>query len=314
MWLLLIISLPGGSSASRMRIWRALKHCGAAILRDGVYLLPESDDNRATFQAQLSEVNEADGAAYLLTYRDEDGIHGERFRTLFDRSRDYDDWLNTLTAFQSSLMTLNEAQARKQEVQIRRAFDAIRNTDHFPGEAQTRAASALSALTDSINAQFSPDEPNAVTRQIVLHECSDFESRRWATRKHLWIDRVASAWLIRRFIDTSAEFIWLDQPSDCPPDAVGFDFDGATFSHVNNLVTFEVLLRSFGLDSDTAVSKIGLLVHYLDVGGVPQAEAVGFLALLAGARETSNGDDAFLESACQLFDHLYAAYAAEKAE
>jgi hypothetical protein len=297
-----------------MRVWRALKHRGAAILRDGVYVLPESEGNRSTFQEQIDQVHEAGGSAYLLTYRDEDGSQGEHFRALFDRSDDYDDWLNTVAAFQHGLSALDEARARKQEVQLRRTYESIRNTDYFPNSAQERAANALLTLTDAVNARFSPDEPNAADRDIERRSLNDFQTRRWATRQSLWVDRVASAWLIRRFIDRQATFLWLEQPSDCPPDAVGFDFDGAMFSHVRSLVTFEVLLRSFGLVDNAALKRIGMLVHYLDVGGVPVAEASGFLALLAGAKKTSNDDDAFLDSAGYLFDHLHTAYAAEAVE
>jgi hypothetical protein len=89
----------------------------------------------------------------------------------------------------------------------------------------------------------------------------------WGTRQHLWVDRVASAWLITRFIDNEATFVWLAKPSDLPRGAVGFDFDGAEFTHVSELVTFEVLLASFGLDGDEALQRIGTMVHGLDVGG-----------------------------------------------
>ena len=120
---------------------------------------------------------------------------------------------------------------------------------------------------------------------------------------------MASAWLIERFIDPAASFLWLAHPRDCPADAVGFDFDGATFSHVEHLVTFEVLVRSFDLTGDLALNKVGALVHYLDVGGMPVAEAAGFVAMLAGAKHQAADDDALLDRAGALLDHLYAGYA-----
>jgi hypothetical protein len=97
------------------------------------------------------------------------------------------------------------------------------------------------------------------------------------------VDRVASAWLIRRFIDPDARFLCLKEPQDCPPEAVGFDFDGAEFTHLGARITFEVLMASFDLDEDRALRRIGALVHYLDVGGIPVPEATGFAAILAGA-------------------------------
>jgi hypothetical protein len=90
----------------------------------------------------------------------------------------------------------------------------------------------------------------------------------WATRRRPWVDRLASAWLIQRFIDPEARFLWLAAPEDCPATAVGFDFDGAPFSHVGTLVTFEVLVRRFALEA-VIPDSLGRLIHFLDVGGVP---------------------------------------------
>ncbi len=93
------------------------------------------------------------------------------------------------------------------------------------------------------------NEPKAIQAHIQHLDKGNYQNRIWATRQRPWIDRLASAWLIKTFIDTSPTFIWLETPSDCPKDAFGFDFDGATFSHVNHWVTFEVLLHSFDLET-----------------------------------------------------------------
>jgi hypothetical protein len=129
----------------------------------------------------------------------------------------------------------------------------------------------------------------------------------------LWVDRVASAWLIRRFIDRKARFRWLAKPSDCPKSALGFDFDGATFTHVDDHVTFETLMASFGLDSDPALASLAAMVHQLDVGGEPVPEARGFEAVLAGARERTPDDDALLAEISVVLDSLYAHFGREAA-
>ena len=116
---------------------------------------------------------------------------------------------------------------------------------------------------------------------------------------------MASAWLIRRFIDKRAKFLWLDNPVKCPKSAIGFDFDGAAFTHVGGLVSFEVLAVSFGLDSDPAIVRIAAIVHFLDVGGITVAEAAGIEAVLAGARTAAVNDDKLLAEACRVFDNLY---------
>ena len=179
----------------------------------------------------------------------------------------------------------------------------------FPGDIRGDAEHALAELSRLVNERFSPDEPTSTVGEAPRVSRTAYQSRHWATRRSLWIDRVASAWLIKRFIDPQAQFVWLDHPSGCPPDAVGFDFDGAEFTHIEQRVTFEVLIVSFGLADDAGLMQLGSLVHYLDVGGIPVAEAPGMLALLGAARRRCGDDDAFLAAAGALFDDLYTAYA-----
>ena len=96
---------------------------------------------------------------------------------------------------------------------------------------------------------------------------------------------------------------------DCPKNAVGFDFDGAEFTHVDSKVTFEVLVVSFGLESDPGLARLGALVHHLDVGGIPIAEAAGFATIMAGARSLQQNDDELLKAMTPVLDSLYAGYA-----
>ena len=117
---------------------------------------------------------------------------------------------------------------------------------------------------------------------------------------------MASAWLIKRFIDRDSRFRWLAKPSDCPKSALGFDFDGATFTHVGDRVTFETLMASFGLEDDIALIRVAVMVHQLDVGGEPVPEASGFEAVMAGARERVPDDDALLADMSGVLDSLYA--------
>jgi hypothetical protein len=117
--------------------------------------------------------------------------------------------------------------------------------------------------------------------------------------------------LIRGHIDHDAQFIWLASASDCPPDAISFDFDEAQFTHVGDRVTFETLLASFGLDSP-ALNRLGRLVHCLDVGGIRPIEASGIEQVLAGLKDTILDDDRLLEIASGIFDGLYAVFQKEE--
>jgi hypothetical protein len=168
---------------------------------------------------------------------------------------------------------------------------------------------ALGDAEFALNARFAPDEPHPARRKIRQRPRKDYRGRTWATRERLWIDRVASAWLIRRFIDPKAKFLWLKRPKDCPKRAIGFDFDGAEFTHVESKVTFEVLLASFGLEQDAGLARLAALVHHLDVGGIPTAEGPGFATIMAGARILQPDDDALLKAVTPVLDSLYTGYA-----
>jgi hypothetical protein len=282
-WLLLILSLSGPQGTSRMRIWRALKGVGAAVLRDGVYLLPAAPEHRRCLQTQAEAVRAAGGSAYLIAF-DSPAEETRSLQALFDREADYAALLTQAQAFGGTVEQAEEVEARRQLAQLQRQLQTITAIDYFPGVAREQAAQAIANAEAAFNRRFSPDEPKAVQAVIAQREPEQYRARSWATRAHLWVDRVASAWLIRRFIDPEARFIWLPDIGACPDDVVGFDFDGAEFTHVGERVTFEVLLESFALANDPALRRLAALVHFLDVGGLPVPEAAGFAAILTGAR------------------------------
>lgn len=310
-WRLLIISLPSRSATPRMRVWRALKALGAAVLRDGVYLLPDSEAATQALAAQASEVIGSGGTAQVLVLDQPDLEQERHFRSLFDRNPDYSRLIENLRAFRAGLRRRGRSQATRAIKQLRREYDAVRATDYFAGPAAEQAGQALSEAEAALAALLSPGEPQPQTGRIARLDSKAYRNRTWATRARPWVDRMGSAWLIKRFIDPKARLLWLKNPKDCPRNALGFDFDGATFTHVGARVTFEVLLASFGLEDDKALARLGQLVHYLDVGGVPVAEARGLEMVLTGARAQCRDDDALLAEAGKTFDHLYQAYSEE---
>lgn len=305
-WLALIISLPGQSATPRMRIWRALKSLGTAVVRDGVYLLPATDPGSKALAAQAREVQQSGGTAYLANWAVPDAQENARLIALFDRSADYARLVGTLEELKGRLSDADATPAIQRALrQCRRDFTAIAAIDHFPGAAKGNAEQVLRETEAAVAALVSPREPQARTGEIVRLRLADYQGRVWATRTRPWIDRLASAWLIKRFIDARARFLWLREPGDCPPEALGFDFDGAAFTHVGGRVTFEVLLASFGLEDEARLARVGAVVHYLDVGGIAPPEAAGIEALLRGARQRHADDDTLLAQAQKIFDFLY---------
>lgn len=307
-WLMLVNSAPGSNPAARMRIWRALKASGAGALRDGVYVLPRSETASALFEEQAQVVAAIGGSAQIVGFDSTGPAQEAELERLFDRSEDYAALFEKLDAFKVEFAKVNEIEARRQLAAVRREAAALATIDYFPGAARLQIEQALADAEALSNRRFSPDEPHAASGHVTLCDRAEFRGRTWATRRRLWVDRVASAWLIRRFIDPDARFLWLEQPQDCPPSALGFDFDGARFSHVGPRVTFEVLVASFGLERDEDLARLGALVHYLDVGGVPVPEAAGFTAILTGARAQAADDDALLAVMSTVLDSLYAGY------
>lgn len=303
-WLLLILSLPTENASARMRAWRMLKASGAAVLRDGAYLLPDLEPCRTTLRAVSEEVRAAGGTAYVLVV---DGEDAASFAALFDRSEAYAEVLAGVAACHEGLTVDNASDALKHVRKLRKSFGVLSETDFFPGEARRQAEAALLELESAVNRALSPDEPQSTDSSIHVLNPADYRGRVWATRQRPWVDRLASAWLIRRRIDPEARFLWLAAIADLSGDALGFDFDGAAFTHVGNKVTFETLLASFAFNHP-ALNRIAALVHYLDVGGIQPAEAIGVERILAGLHDSIADDDRLLAAACGIFDGLLAAY------
>ncbi len=309
MWALLLVTLPTQPNAVRLRIWRSLKALGCAALRDGAYLLPS--EHVATFDAIAVEVREHGGSASVLALAARDDAQRQDVLALFDRSAAYADWQVDAKALQRDLGRLTEIDARRRLRGVADALQALQRTDYYPGPAAQQAQAELAALRGALDATFSKGEPHARARESLARlDRAKFQGKRWATRARPWVDRLACAWLIRRFIDPHAEFVWIATGSDpvrTPRGALGFDYDGARFTHVGARVTFEVLMASFGLDVDPPLRRIAAAVHYLDAGGIPVPEAAGLESVLAGLRELHADDDALAGAAATVFDALYAA-------
>lgn len=307
-WLLFVLTLQGQQPAARMRVWRALKALGAAVLRDGVYLLPNRGQFVHELQAQADDVMRSAGSAQILEVDARDEAQEAGFRRLFDRTPDYHEIIKQIRTLRRTISGDDPGGATAQLRRLQRDFEALVMQDFFPDEAADQTRRALEELTQLIVRITSPDEPHTAIGHIPRLKVSEYAGRTWATRQRPWADRLATGWLIRRFIDPRARFLWLKNPKDCPKRALGFDFDGAVFTHVGGKVTFEVLLESFGLEAHAGLRHVGALIHYLDVGGIPVAEAAGVEALLRGALSAFEDDNQLFEETAKIFELLYISY------
>lgn len=279
------------------------------MLRDGVYVLPAGAAGTPVLADMESGIRAAGGFAMTVELKPRLAGQLPQVRKLFDRSADYGALLRKIDSAQGALLRLGPRRAQTAVQRLQRSFERLSGIDFYPGPARQQAADAITGLRRRFAEAYSGGEPCPSRRRLRQLDAKRYRKRVWATRGDLWIDRIASAWLIKRFIDRDAKFVWIDRPRDCPKGAVGFDFDGADFTHAGHRVTFEVLRASFGLDDDPALGAIGAAVRFLDIGGIPVADAKGLETVLKGIKETCRGDDALLTEAMRILDAFYSAYA-----
>jgi hypothetical protein len=309
-WLVLTATLPSAPSGLRVRVWRALRATGAGSLREGVYVLPEHAPTASALWELEASIAAAGAEAHLLVVPARDEQQEQGLRALLDRSQAYAQLLQSVKEARGGIRRSGEAELRKLLRGLEQQLHAIQASDFFPGRPQQKAVDALAALRREVDLQLSPDEPAASSAPVEPRAIADHQGRTWATRKRPWVDRLATAWLVQRFIDGQPSFIWLSDARKCPRSALGYDFDGATFTHVGDKVTFEVVAESFGLHGDKALLRLGAIVHCIDVGGMPVDEAPGLEMIVRGLQARHADDNELLAAAVPVFDACYAALAA----
>lgn len=308
-WLVLIASLSAAAPATRMRMLRTLEALGAAVLRDGVYLLPDSAGGREGLSHLAKYIVHNGATAQVLQATALDGAQAQALRGLFDRSARYAELVKVIESLRIGFGVADPSALARVLAKQRRELEAIAALDFFPSEARARAERVLAEAEAQVRRLLFPQQlaatPAAAAAEPLL-------GRVWATRAPLWADRLASAWLVRRFVDPEAVLRWLDKGEPCPPQAIGFAFDGARFANSATRITFEELLVHFGLDKNAALAKIGAIVHFLEVRGAAVPEAAGVQTLLQGAVRRAATNDELLAEAEKTFDLLYEAYDASK--
>lgn len=302
-WLVLIASLPTEDPPARMLILRTLESLGVAMLREGVYLLPDHEDKRRAAARLADYVVKNDGSAQLFRARSLDAAQQAALRALFDRSARYAALVKVIEGLRLGFGVSDPAALARVLHKQRREYEAVAALDFFPSTARERAETALAQAQAAIHELLyrpSSGQARAPLERLLR--------RSWATRRPLWADRLACAWLIRRFIDPEATLVWLDKGEPCPREALGFAFAGARFENSGARVTFEEMLAQFDLGKNQALARIGAIVHFLEVQGAVVPEAAGVQTLLQGASRRSFSEDELLREAEKTFDLLYDAY------
>ena len=302
-WLLLVASLPLEDPAARMRMLRTLESLGAAVMREGAYLLPDTAASRQGLEHLAEYIARGASSAQVLQVAPVSEAQQKMFRSLFDRSARYAELVKIVESLKIGFGIADPSAISRVLNKQRREFEAIGALDFFPSEVQERAKRALTAAEASVHKLLFPARTKAVDKTNEQYvRCT------WVTRRPPWADRLACAWLIRRFVDPEGSVQWLDKVQEPPPRAVGFAFEGARFGNSASKVTFETMLPRFGLANNVALAKIGAIVHFLEVRDNPVPEAAGVQTLLQGAARRAASDDELLAEAEKTFDLLYEAY------
>jgi hypothetical protein len=305
-WLALVALMPLEDPAARMRVLRSLESLGAAVMREGAYLLPDSPANRRSLEALAAYVVKCAGQAHVLQVTAGSAAQEDAFKRLFDRTARYEQLVKALESLRIGSGHSDPGSLSRVLHKQRRDFEAIAALDFFPTPAREHAERALAAADAAVKKLLFPQ--SLLFAQLPLGQAGNLLGRTWATRKPLWADRLASAWLVRRFVDPEAKLVWLNESQEPPEGAIGFAFDGAHFANTEAWVTYEEILARLKLGGNAALTRIGGLVHYLEVKGTPVAEAAGVQMLLQGALRRARSEDELLAEAEKTFDLLYEAY------
>ena len=314
-WLLFIHQLPSHPSNLRVTTWRRLQQIGAVPLKQAAYALPDTPDAREDFEWLKTEVKAAGGDASVFAADsvDEwaDDALVEEFRRarqdLYEQlSRDVEQALKRATSGRRPRGTRAPALRRLLDI-FRERLVAAEKIDFFGSAGRDRVLAVLRQLEDRISgtgkqpAQF--ESGTDAGRKAIC------QGRVWITRPRPGVDRMASAWLIRHFIDRQARFGFAADRESVPDDGVPFDMFGVEFSHQGDGCTFETLCTVFGL-AGPALSRIAAIVHDLDLKdgrfGAPECGTVG--AMIEGLQLACQNDEALLEQGMTLFDSLYRSF------
>lgn len=303
-WLLLAHQLPATPSKLRVKTWRRLQDLGAVPIKQSLYALPDSADAREDFEWLRVEIEAAGGDAVLFAAEHLAADAETKLIEEFRRSRQ-----EAYAALAAELQRARpKAGARRQPIaprelsRYRERFHAIERTDFFGSAGRDRVAALLAALE--------PGGREPAPRTRASADTSQFRGRVWVTRPRPGVDRMGSAWLIRRFIDDAAKFAFVTDAKQAGANAVPFDMYGVGFGHDGDRCTFETLAARFEI-GDRAVARLGEVVHDLDLkdGKFGAAEAATLGAAIDGLQLSCVDDHQLLEQGMILFEAMYRSFA-----
>jgi len=304
-WLFLIHQIPPTPAYLRVKVWRRLQRLGAVQVKSSVYVLPNTEQAREDFTWLLREITGEGGDALVCEVSLVDGLGDAQVEAMFRAARDED--YAALARDANELAASAEAERAKPLAalaRLRKRFAETASIDFHGAPGKRDAEAALAAAEARIRRADMPAPRDLATREAL-------RGRTWVTRAGVFVDRIASAWLVRRFIDPDARFRFVTEARYRPaPGEVRFDMYEAEFTHEGDRCTFEALLERLGMGDDAALAAVAEVVHDIDLkdGKFGRPETPGIELLLAGLARAEPDDARRLERGAALFDALYASF------
>jgi len=296
-WLLLLFSLPTKRRTERVAVWRRLKKMGAVQLKTSTYLLPDEPAQYEQFQWLAQQIRDYGGDSTLVRAQEIEGLTRDAVVSLFNTAREveYVDLKKALQNFISRRGKLDAESAAVELERLTKHFRELRQIDFFDSARGHEVAMLLRRA----------EGPQRL-RKFQALDAKQYRGRTWLTRPRPEIDRVGSAWLISKFIDPKAKFVFA-QSAQSVPGAISFDMLDAEFSHHGDNCTFETLVKRFAL-ADKAVARIGEMIHDADLDDAKfqRVECVGIDRVLKGWAKQGLADEEILRQGFECFEALYA--------
>jgi hypothetical protein len=317
-WLLLIHQIPPTPAYFRAKVGRRLQKLGAVPIKNSVYVLPFGEQSQEDFQWLVREIVGEGGEATLCRAAFIEGLRDDQIENLFQTARDADyaavaeEARELLGDLPSKLGRTDERRPKLEEdlARLRKRMAEVAAIDFFSTSGRVAAEAALEALERRLR-RNEPVPPEATPSAL---RPEDHRGRVWVTRKNVHVDRIASAWLIRRFVDPDARFKFVPGQGYRAADGeLTFDMYEGSFTHVGDACTFETLLDRFAL-KEPGLSAIAEIVHDIDVkdGKFSRSEAPGVAALIAGIAVAHREDERRLEVGGAMLDALLGLFGRRK--
>ena len=317
-WILLIHQIAHDSPNLRVKIWRNLKKHGAVLFKNAVYVLPFTDEHEETMQWLCNQIKEGGSDASLFITESLDKKQDEEIIKSFHEicDKEYISLIEVCDAELKKITQREETEGiseglvheyKRKLNEILKSADDISKIDFFHAPQKELLLQKISSLQKTL-LKWTKTSEKEIKVTGKVYQIKDFSDKKWVTRKDIFIDRIASAWLIKRFIDPKARFVFSSKDK-IPGDAIPFDMYGSEFTHHGEDCTFETFIKAFDL-KDSALQSIAEIVHDIDLKDdkYGRKEVEGLAQIITGLSQKLKNDNKLLEKGFEIFDALYQNY------